>query len=285
MNLLTGQVLDDMASVGIIPTDPGVIQFDTPEMIRFRCAGDKPGSRNGFWRGFSDGISAGFFGSWKTGQQYNWCAKSLAKMSESEQAETRRRIEALQRQRAEELANAQAEVAQAAAERFRGLPDASPEHPYCNRKHIIPFNAKIEGNLLVLSIVDWDGAIHSLQSIAPNGSKRMMKGGAKKGFHIHIGGNPAGRLLICEGFATGCSLSRMDPDAEIIASVDAYNMRSVAEAARERFPDREITLAADHDPVGIRCARVAARAIGGLVLIPPEIGQDWNDYYLAQGGC
>ncbi|WP_437558794.1 toprim domain-containing protein [Acidithiobacillus sulfuriphilus] len=281
--MMTRQVLDDMLSVGIVPSNPGQIVFDTPSMVRFHVAGDKKGTINGFWRGFSDGIPAGVFGSWKTGQQHTWCAKAIAKMSNDEQAETRRRIEAIRAQREAEQANAQGEVAKAATERFRALPEASADHPYCVRKRIKPHNAKVDGNLLILAIQDWGGAIHSLQTIAPNGSKMMLKGGAKKGYHIHIGGNPAGRLLIAEGYATACSLAMMDPDAEVIAAVDAYNLKAVSQAARERFPEREIVLCADHDPVGIKCATAAAKGIGGLLLVPPEIGQDWNDYALAQG--
>ena len=178
-------------------------------------------------------------------------------------------------------AQAQGEVAKAATERFNSLPDASPDQGYCLKKHITPMNAKQQNTFLVLAIVDWSGAIHSLQTIAPNGRKMMLKGGAKKGFHIHIGGNPEGRLLVCEGYATGCSLAKMDPDAEVVAAVDAYNIRSVAQAARERFPTREIVLCGDHDPVGVRCATAAARAINGKVLIPPTVGMDWNDYALA----
>lgn len=274
-------VLDDMALVGIIPTNPGVIQFDLPAMTRFHCAGDKRGTLNGFWRGFSDGVAAGVFGSWKTGAQHTWCAKSLARMTDAEQAEVRRAIEAIQRQRAEEMAQAQGEVAQAATERFNALPDASPDHGYLVKKRITPMNAKQDDSLLVLAIQDWSGTIHSLQTIAPNGRKMMTKSGAKKGYHIHIGGNPAGRLLIAEGYATGCSLAEMDPDAEVIAAIDAYNIRSVAQAARDRFPDREIVLCGDNDPVGVRCATAAARAINGKVLIPPTVGMDWNDYALA----
>lgn len=281
--MMTRQVLDDMLSVGIVPSNPGQIVFDTPSMVRFHVAGDKKGTINGYWRGFSDGVPAGVFGSWKTGQQHTWCAKAIAKMSDDEQAETRRRIEAIRAQREAEQANAQGEVAKAATERFRGLPDASTGHPYCKRKHVQPMNAKQDGNLLVLAIQDFYGAIHSYQTIAPNGDKRMLKGGAKKAHHIYIGGNPGGRLLICEGYATGCSLAQMDPDAEVVAAVDAYNLKAVAQAARERFPEREIVLCGDHDPVGVRCATAAARAIGGLVLIPPEPGQDWNDFYVAQG--
>ena len=281
---LIRQVLDDMASCGIIPTDPGKIVFDTAEFVRFHCAGDKKGTLAGYWRGFSDGVPAGVFGSWKTGAQHNWCAKALTKMTDAEQIEMRARIEAIQRQRAEEQAHAQGEVAQAATERYNGLPDASPDHPYCKRKRIQPLNAKMDDDLLILAIQDWNGSIHSLQTIAPNGDKRMMKGGRKKGLHIYIGGNPEGRLLIAEGYATGCSLADMDPDAEVVACIDAYNARAVAQAARERFPEREIVLCGDNDPVGVRCATAAARAINGKVLIPPTVGMDWNDYALAMRG-
>lgn len=278
---LIRQVLDDMASCGIIPTDPGKIVFDTAEFVRFHCAGDKKGTLAGYWRGFSDGVPAGVFGSWKTGAQHNWCAKALTKMTDAEQIETRRRIEAIQRQRAEVQARAHGEVAKSATERFNGLADAAPDHPYCKRKRITPMNAKVDGSLLVLAIQDWEGQIHSLQTIAPNGRKMMMKSGRKKGLHIYIGGNPEGRLLIAEGYATGCSLADMDPDAEVVACIDAYNARAVAQAARERFPEREIVLCGDNDPVGVRCATAAARAINGKVLIPPTVGMDWNDYRVA----
>ncbi|MGE4531449.1 MAG: toprim domain-containing protein [Acidithiobacillus sp.] len=283
MSDLIRQVLDDMASCGIVPSDAQQIQFDTSEIVRFHVAGDKKGTLNGFWRGFSDGLPAGLFGSWKTGQHHNWCSKALNQISDDEQAALRQRIEALRQQRADEQALAQADAAKAATDRYNGLPDAGADNPYCQRKHIKPFNAKQEGILLVLAIRDWHGKIHSLQSIAPNGKKMLMKGGSKKGFHIYIGGNHEGRLLIAEGYATGASLREIYPDDEVIAAVDAYNLRAVAQASRDAFPDREIVIAGDHDAVGIRCAKAAALAVGGLVLIPPGDGQDWNDWAIAQG--
>ena len=279
---LTRAVLDDMHGCGIVPTDPGVIQFDTAEMIRFHVAGDKRGTLNGYWRGFSNGLPAGVFGSWKTGQSHTWCSKALTQMTDAEQAEVRRAVEVIRAQRAEEQAQAQGEVAKAATARYITLPDASPDQGYCLKKRIQPLNAKQQNTFLVLAIVDWSGAIHSLQTITPSGKKMMLKGGAKRGRHILIKSNPAGRLLICEGFSTGCSLASMYPDDEVIASVDAYNMQPVARAARERFPDREIVMAADNDPVGIQCANRAARQINGMLLTPPVIGQDWNDWFNAQ---
>ncbi|MGC9239981.1 MAG: toprim domain-containing protein [Acidithiobacillus sp.] len=277
MNDLINQLLADMASVGIVPTDPGAIQFDTTEIVRFHVAGDKLGTRSGWWKGYSDQPPAGIFGSWKTGAKHAWRPDNF---DEAHRQDWRERIEALKRHREAQLASAQAEVAERARERFMALPEASPEHPYCRKKRITPYGARQDGNRLVLAIQDWGGAIHSLQTISPAGRKMMAKGGRKKGLHIHVGGNPEGRLLICEGYATGCSLVDAYPDDEVIVAIDAYNMRPVAMTSRSRFPDREIVLAADHDETGIRCAKAAARAVGGTLLIPPEPGLDWNDYLM-----
>lgn len=285
MTNLIQQVIADMHSCGIVPTDPSAIVFDTSEIIRFHVAGDKSGSLNGFWRGFSDGIPAGVFGSWKTGQKHLWTSGNPNQWSDSDRAAYTARIERIKAQRDAEQASTHAAIARDATERFNALPDASPDQGYLVKKRIAPLNAKQDGSLLVLAIQDWDGAIHSLQTIAPNGRKMMLKGGAKKGYHILIGGNPEGRLLICEGYATGVSLVGMDTEAQVIAAVDAYNLRTVAQAARERFPTRGIVLCADNDPTGVRCATSAAKAISGKVLIPPEIGADWNDFARNLGGA
>lgn len=276
----TTEVLQDMESVGLAPSKPSAIIFDTPGMVRYHVQGDKAGSRNGYWRGFSDGRPAGIFGSWKTGASHHWISGDPVTVTDEDRA----RIQLIQRQREQEQTAEHERVSEIATAQYSGLPDATGTL-YTERKRITPFGAKQRGNSLVLALVDWSGKIWSLQTVYQDGTKRMLKGGKKRGLHIHIGGNPDGRLLVCEGYATGCSLRQMDPDAEVIASVDAHNMLPVAQAARARFPEREIVLAGDHDPVGIRCAEAAARAIGGLVLIPPEAGQDWNDYANAQGGA
>lgn len=277
---IISEVLQDMAACNLAPSKPSTIIFDSPGMIRYHVEGDAPGSRNGYWRGFSDGRPAGIFGSWKTGTSHHWISGDAVTVTDEDRA----RIQSLQRQREAEQAQEHERVAEIATAQYGALPEAAGT-PYTERKSIAPLNAKQRGNSLVLALVDWDGKIWSSQTIYPDGVKRMLKGGKKRGLHIYIGGNPDGRLLICEGYATACSLAQMDPAAEVIASIDAYNMGPVAEAARSRFPEREIVLAGDHDPVGVRCAEIAARAIDGLVLIPEAPGQDWNDFAVAQGGA
>lgn len=280
---LHAALLSDMASCGIIPTDPGKIRFDASEVIRFHCAGDKKGALNGYVLVHSDGRPAGYFGSWKIRQEPFIWVHNGDHIEPEEMARLQADIQRLQRQRGEERAFTHAEVSEAATERFNGLPDASTEHPYCRRKQITPYGAHQDGNLLVLAVQDFDGQIWSLQEIRPDGTKKLMKGGKKQGNHVAIGGNANGPLMICEGYATGCSLRQMEPESEVIAAVDAYNLRTVAQAARERFPERRIIIAGDHDQVGIQCARSAAKAVNGQILIPPGIGDDWNDYAIAQG--
>ncbi|MBU2739869.1 toprim domain-containing protein [Acidithiobacillus concretivorus] len=280
MSDIISEVLADMGACGLAPSKPSTIIFDSPGMIRYHVEGDAPGSRNGYWRGFSDGRPAGIFGSWKTGASHHWISGDATTATEAD----RDRIHAIQRQREQEQAQEHERVSEIATAQYRGLPEATGT-PYTARKRIEPMNAKQRGNSLVLALQDWDRKIWSLQTIYPDGTKRMLKGGRKRGLHIYAGGNPHGRLLICEGYATSCSLAMMDPDAEVVAAVDAHNMKPVAEVSRSRFPEREIVLCGDYDPVGVRCAEAAARAIGGLVLIPEAPGQDWNDFLVAQGGA
>ncbi|MEY2340597.1 toprim domain-containing protein [Acidithiobacillus sp. IBUN Pt1247-S3] len=276
------EVLGDMASCGIVPSDPSVIQFDTATMIRFRVAGDKPGTLNGFCRLFSDGLPAGAFGSWKTGSQHVWCAKKQADLTAADAAAIHARLEAVKREREAEQVRQHQQTSEVATERFRGLQEASPDHGYLARKRIPAFTARQEKGLLVLPIQDFDGQIHSLQTIAANGRKMLLKGGAKRGFHIPIRDSGDGRLLVCEGFATGASLALMFPEDGVIAAIDAGNMPPVAKAAREQFPEREIVLAGDNDPTGVRFANKAAWDIQGRLMIPSIPGADWNDIFVME---
>ncbi len=46
------------------------------KLHRFHVNGDTNGSKNGWYVLFGDGIPAGSFGSWKTGDKGKWCAKA-----------------------------------------------------------------------------------------------------------------------------------------------------------------------------------------------------------------
>jgi putative DNA primase/helicase len=78
---------------------------------RFHVEGDGPGSKNGWYCLFLDGIAAGSFGSWKTGHKQKWCSKADAQLTAAEREQLRRRMDAARQQREEERAREQAEAA------------------------------------------------------------------------------------------------------------------------------------------------------------------------------
>lgn len=136
---------------------------------------------------------------------------------------------------------------------------------------------------MVIPIYDESGAIVNLQFIATDGTKRFLSGGRKKGCYYLLGGDGS-KVLVCEGFATGASLSESTLCAVFIA-FDAGNLKPVAMLAKKISPVSDIIICGDNDESGVgqHKAHVAALACGGKVFIPPVPGFDWNDYAV-QGG-
>ena len=272
-------MLDALRDHGIEPADPGEIVADGA-LHRFDVEGDRCGSRNG-WAVLHHDHGAG--GSWKSGVTCSWSAKATARMSRIEKDEHFRLIR---------QAKAEAEH-QAAAERASMLwakaRPASPEHPYLVRKRIPPGNARQSGDLLALRIQDADGNTRSLQYIGPDGTKRMLSGGAKRGnFVIVAGALPADLIVIGEGYATCSTAATQFPGAAVLAAIDAGNMGPAALAIRAKFPDAEIVICADDDRLtpgnpGLTQARAAAAAVGAKLCRPvwppgiPLEASDMND--------
>jgi putative DNA primase/helicase len=129
--------------------------------------------------------------------------------------------------------------------------------------------------------------ITSLQYIWPDGTKRLLPGGKKRACVIYVAGDiaHASQILFAEGWATGATLSDLDPDAAVFSAIDAGNLHPVATEARRVWPDKELVICADADPIGEAKARHAAIAAGALIAVPefPEgiKGSDWNDYVAA----
>lgn len=92
-------------------------------------------------------------------------------------------------------------------------------------------------------------------------------------------------LLICEGVATAASLFKaFNFEVEVIAAMNCHNIINVARAFRKKYPDRIITIAADNDTAGIKAAEKTKEAgYADKIILPPEQGMDWNDYYIQKG--
>ena len=139
---------------------------------------------------------------------------------------------------------ARAEEAAALAERIWASARPAPDdHSYLTAKKVAPLGLRMDARgHLVVPLQDGDGRLHSVETIAPDGAKRYLAGGAKRGHFAVVGAEPGplaeptAPLLICEGWATGASL-HIATGHTVIAAMDAGNLMPVAEALRARFPD------------------------------------------------
>lgn len=174
----------------------------------------------------------------------------------------------------------------AAAERalriWNAARPAEPEHGYLHRKRVEPHGARQWNGLLCLPVVDFERALWSLQFIEADGSKRVLKGGRKARNHIPVQepAEPA-RLLLCEGWATGATLAEAEPEALVLAAIDAGNLEAVAVGAHDRWPELTMVVCGDRDPAGAEAANRAARAAGAMMALPEfppgTTGSDFND--------
>lgn len=215
------------------------------------------------------------------------------KLPSAEREAFRRRMDALRRQHAAEQRQRQAEAAEAAARRWTAAEPVT-EHTYLTNKGVQAHGIRIEGgHTLLIPMRDAEGRLWSLQSIAPDGEKRFMPGGRVKGCYCSIG-KPSGRLVICEGYATGATIHK-DTGHAVAVAFNAGNLLPVAKALRGKFPCITLVIAADDDwktegNPGLTAATEAARAVGGLLAVPDFTGlprsdkdTDFNDLHRLAG--
>ena len=286
--------LESMQTLGLQAQDNQALTADG-KIHRYRIAGEKSGSLNGWYVLFGDGsLPAGSFGSWKTGETQNWCAKPLQTLSPAEREAWRIKHKAVRELReAEKFAVQQA--ARTKASNLYELAHPAVEHPYLTSKAIKPYGVKALNTSLVLPLRNKTGALTSLQFIQADGAKKFLTGGEITGSYYALG-KPEGSVLICEGYATGASLYEALGLAVAIA-FNAGNLLAVARVMREKFADFEIIICADNDQAtegnpGLSKATDAAGQVGGRVLIPRfdadqfingKVPTDFNDLHRLKG--
>jgi putative DNA primase/helicase len=140
------------------------------------------------------------------------------------------------------------------------------DHPYLVKKGVQAHGIRLLGDALVIPFRDAAGRLCSLQFISPEGEKRFLSGGRKRGRYFAMG-QPDGALCICEGYATGASVREATGHAVAVA-FDAGNLAPVARALRAKFPRVKLILCGDADPVGVSRATAAARAVRGYLAVP-----------------
>lgn len=266
-----------MRNAGVEP--PAYIYGDG-QIHRFHIAGRKPGSRDGAYQLHLDGKANGWFEDWR-GLKVKWTSSDK---SQPFTKEMRKQLEENRRQKAiqEQLRHEQSEFN---AQFIWSKSSPVITHPYLERKRVKPHNTRLYRDSLAIPIYSEFRELVNLQFIQCDGSKRFLSGGRKKGCFSVIKSTTGNTdiVLICEGWATGASLSE-HTGHQVVIALDAGNLPTVAIAIRNIYPKTEIVICGDNDlsGVGQRAAREAAVACGGTYKIPAHVGADWND--LLAGG-
>lgn len=210
-------------------------------------------------------------------------------LSTTERQAFARRMDALRRRHDSEQRQRQAEAAAAATIRWAAAVPVA-DHPYLAAKDVRAHGVRLEsGHTLLIPLRDTSGTLHSLQGIAPDATKRFMPGGRVKGCY-HAIGRPSGRLVVCEGYATGATIHE-DSGHAVAVAFNSGNLLPVALALRTKIPSITLVIAADDDwktegNPGLTAATEAARAVGGLLAVPKFDGlprgdrdTDFNDVH------
>lgn len=280
-----------IAAAGLTPPDDVIADG---RIHRFSTNG-KPRDESGWYALHLDGVAAGSFGDWRTGLTQTWCSKSDTDMTATEVQTHRDRIKAMQAAREVEQAHRHQQAAKAAEAALKAATPAPVDHPYLVKKGIKAHSTTVDkaGNLLV-PMRDTDRKLWNVERINPADTKdkRGLPGGRRTGLYFTMG-KPQGVLILCEGFATGASIHEASGHAVAVA-FNAGNLKAVAVALREKYPNLKMVIAADDDVQttgnpGITKGKEAARAVGGFLAVPdfgddrPDGATDFNDLHQIDG--
>lgn len=152
---------------------------------------------------------------------------------------------------------------------------------YLDRKQIAPYGTRAEGENLLVPMWDSAGDLVNVQVIPPrDGATKLFQAscptvGAR--FYIGIG---FGRVIICEGFATGASVYEATGDKVVVA----FSQGQVENIAREMIAAGvSVVIAADRK--AFEAMDRLGATLGVPVVVPPVLakGDDFNDQMVEQG--
>ena len=248
-----------------------------------RCGTErKPRSTNGVYCLHLDARPAGWFQNHEDGLGVTrWTSDQVSELTSAEKLAWRREMERRKIERTRTREHQTAQAARRAVFIWDNARHIRSDHPYLTRKRIGIRGLKEHRGLVVVPMCNAANALVNLQFIAPDGGKRFLTGGQKKGCWCSIGSRSvAPRLvLIGEGFATMASVLEAT-DAFCVVAFDSGNIEPVARIWRQKMPHARILICADNDPAGRKAAENTVRAVSNCVAAWPEIeGEDFNDVH------
>ena len=134
----------------------------------------------------------------------------------------------------------------------------------------------LDDQLLIPMRCAWNDQLNSLQIISRDGSKKFLPGGRAKGSVFRLG--KSGQAILCEGYATGLSIKEalrvLYRSDSVVVCFSASNLTYVS----QRLGDFVV---ADND--ASETGEKAALKTGLPYWMPPDVGQDANDFHKKMG--
>lgn len=275
-----------LGEIDFVPVADGQIH-------RFYVQGDKRGTRNGWYVLHTGTITAGAFGSWRSGGYRAWHNHTPRNSYEAQFIH-----EQLAKAKQErELARQQCwqETAYRAAYWLQVAKPADPSHPYLQRKGIGTYQLKQRHNELIVPMYI-NQQLVNIQRITAQGDKFFLKGGQVSGAGYGLGFSQNTThtphvIYIAEGLATAATIYE-ESGLPTVCAFNAGNLLPVGQALRKRYPHAELIIAGDDDRLteqkegfnpGKNAANNAALALGCDVMFPqwpehaPHTLTDFND--------
>jgi putative DNA primase/helicase len=284
---LVGNFRDAMHQAGIVTDDPIIADG---VLHRIHVNGDRSGSRNGWYVLHGDEFPAGFFGSWKYGDEVNkWYGKEPNSLPAGQRRVLQAKMEKAQQERRAERERLRLEAGKRAQDIWKAAPPAPADHSYLKAKGAAPHDLRVHNGSLVVPVSDAGGNLKSLQFIAGDGTKKFLPGGAIRG-NYHTIGKPLNIIYIVEGYATGATVHAATGQMVVVA-FNASNLEPVAKVIKEKHPGLQLVIAADNDTgtegnPGMKHGQKAAQAVGGILVYPQfkeGQGSDFNDLQQVSG--
>ena len=270
---------------------------------RIRLQGDTGGKKSGSYVGHLDGHPNGWFNDFRDGGSEINATWSYS--GEKPDPVAALHIKAVNAQeawnRAEQTRLLHDQKARTSAQRYKRTAQAGHDHPYLQKKGVQAARGVHIDNRqgLVIPLYNTDGQIRSIQTIDPEGNKRLAKDAEKAGNFFVVGGSLKDNhpIVLAEGYATAasCAMALRHP---VVMTVDSGNLVKVAENLHTRYPGSPMLLLGDDDlpkpgrpgNPGKEAAEKAARLTRGTAFVPQFTREereqgltDFNDLHQARG--
>jgi putative DNA primase/helicase len=277
------EFLNTMHQAGVMCLDEIIADG---KIHRFKPGGK--GNKDGWYVFFG---SAGSYGDWRKDIKRTWSTKNQF-LTPQEKAEHQKQIRRAKEALEQETQRKHQETAESALREWNSFSETG-QSEYLTRKQVDPMGVRFGEGFMAVPLKDTQGKLWSFQRISPDGTKRFLAGGRKKGCFHHLGTLKNGDVIyVSEGYATGASIYMAIHQPTVIAS-DATNLEPVITELRKAYPSSPIVIAGDNDlakerNTGKEKAEETAREQECRVVLPifkdySTDPTDFNDLHVSEG--